>query len=200
MEYGFAARVLGVDVARYGDDKSTVYMRQGLAAWKLGEWRGVDLMTLAGLVMQYEDQYKTDATFIDLGMGAGVVDRMRQSGRNPIGVHFGSKSTNPQCFNKRSQMWVETKKWLESGGAVPQDIGLREDLVSQEYFFTAKDQIQLVKKEDMKKLGLASPDDGDGLALTFAEPVRPRSALQRARAMYRGNVNRVQTDYDVLAV
>jgi len=197
-EYGYAARVLGCDVARYGDDKSTLYMRQGLASWKLGEWRGIDLMTLAGLVMQMEDKYQTDATFIDLGMGAGVVDRMRQAGRNPIGVHFGSKSTNPQCFNKRAQMWVALKDWLASGGSIPQDINLREDIAAQSYFFTAKDQIQLVKKEDLKKLGLASPDDGDGLALTFAEPVRAKSKIERAKAGF-GKVNRVQTDYDVLA-
>jgi len=198
-EYSFAARVLGLDVARYGDDKSTLYLRQGLAAWKINEWRGVDLMTLAGMVMQAEDKYHTDATFIDLGMGAGVVDRMRQSGREPIGVHFGGGSTDRQCLNKRSQMWCNMKKWLESGGAIPQDIELREDLVSQEYGFNAKDQIVLMKKEDMKKIGLASPDDGDGLALTFAEPVVPKTRIQTLREQY-GEEDRVQTEYDVLAM
>ena len=71
-------------------------------------------------------------------------------------------------------MWCLLRDWLDSGGAVPPDEELRSDLVSPEYGFTGdKGQIVLEKKQDMKKRGLASPDCGDSLALTFAAPVRP---------------------------
>jgi len=170
--YHFAARVIGVDCARYGDDKSTVYLRQGLAATKLSEHRGIDTMHLAGLVAQYEDRFATLATFVDEGgLGAGVIDRLRQLGRAPIGVNFSAKSNRPECKNKRAQIWCDMRDWLQSGGAIPDDPELRDDLINQEFFFDAANKIQLVRKEDMKKLGLASPDDGDGLGLTFADEV-----------------------------
>lgn len=170
--YMFAPRILGVDVARYGDDKSTCYIRQGLAAKRLGEWRGVDTMHLAGLVAQFEDRFATVATFVDeTGMGAGVVDRLRQLGRSPIPVNFSAVSNRRECKNKRAQIWCDMRDWLEAGGAIPYERELRDDLVNQEFFFDAANRIQLVDKADAKKLGLASPDDGDGLALTFSEPV-----------------------------
>lgn len=171
-QYFFAPRVLGVDVARYGDDKCTVYLRQGLASTKLSDHRGIDTMHLAGLVAQYEDRFATVATFVDeTGLGAGVIDRLRQLGRDPIPVNFAAASNRPECKNKRAQIWCDLRDWLKAGGAIPDDQELRDDLVNQEFFFDAKNKIQLVKKEDMKKLGLASPDDGDGVALTFAEEV-----------------------------
>lgn len=182
-DYVFAPRVLGVDCARYGDDKCTVYLRQGLASKKLGEYRNIDTMHLAGLVAGFEDRFKTLATFVDEGgLGAGVVDRLRQLGRNPIGVNFAAASNRKECANKRAQIWCDMRDWLSSGGAISDDRDLRDDLVNQEYFYDAKNRIQLVKKEDMKKLGLASPDDGDGLALTFAEPVHQPDEFDRFAA------------------
>ena len=70
-------------------------------------------------------------------------------------------------------MWGNVKDWLNAGGALPDDPELRADLIGVEYGYTATGKIQLEKKEDMKKRGLASPDIGDALALTFAHPVRP---------------------------
>ena len=65
-------------------------------------------------------------------------------------------------------MWWRIKKFLELGGALPDDSDLVRDLISQEYFFDGANKIQLVSKDDMKRIGLTSPDDGDGVALTFA--------------------------------
>lgn len=128
----------------------------------------MDLMTLADRVAQAEDDTKANYVFIDIGMGAGVVDRLRQMGRKPVEINFCGKSGNPQCKNKRSEMWWAIKKFLELGGAIPDDSDLVRDLISQEYFFDGANKIQLVSKDDMKRIGLTSPDDGDGVALTFA--------------------------------
>ena len=175
--YRHAPKVLGVDVARFGDDQSTWAMRQGLACLEIKKFRGLDLMTYAGLIAQLIQKEEPDMTFVDQGgLGAGVVDRLRQLGiRNVIGVDFGGAPLNKELYvNKRTEMWCLLRDWLDSGGAVPPDEELRSDLVSPEYGFTGdKGQIVLEKKQDMKKRGLASPDCGDSLALTFAAPVRP---------------------------
>jgi len=77
--------------------------------------------------------------------------------------------------NKRSEMWTNMRGWLE-GGAIPDEETLATDLTGVEYGYAADQvSIQLEKKEHMKARGLASPDDADALALTFAEPVMPRT-------------------------
>lgn len=180
--YNFAPKVLGVDVARFGDDQSTMALRQGLACLKLKKFRGLDLMTFAGLVAQFVQQEEPEIVFIDQGgVGAGVVDRLRQLGiRNVVGVDFGGTPLNRELYvNKRTEMWCLMRDWLGEGSAIPPDEELRSDLTSPEYGFTGdKGQIVLEKKSDMKKRGLASPDCGDALALTFAAPVRPGRSRQ----------------------
>lgn len=171
-EYSFAPKIFGLDIARYGDDSSALYMRQGLAVFKLGEWRNMDTMTLADQVAGLEDQHKPDAIFADVGaMGAGVIDRLRQLGREVVEVGFGNKPGDPRYTNKRSEMWGNVKSWLESGGSIYGLEDLRDDLVGPEYYFDPSGRMGLEKKEDMKKRGLASPDHGDALALTFAANV-----------------------------
>lgn len=193
-KYDFAPKVLGVDVAWYGDDRNAIWIRQGLRAELLWQGREVSSVQLAGLVAQYEDQHQVDGVFIDAGMGNGCIDQLRQLGRSPIPVYFGEKSMRPDCVNKRAQMWCDMRDWLKQGGTLPDMVEVFEDLTGPEYFMTLKGQIQLEKKEDMKKRGLASPDLADGLCLTFAAPVAKKSVYHNS-----GTPNRVQTDYDVLA-
>ena len=184
--FNHAPKVLGVDVARFGEDQSVICLRQGLACLKLSKHRGLDLMTLAGLVAQEIEREAPDAVFVDQGgLGAGVVDRLRQlKYRNIIGVDFGGAPLNRDLYlNKRTEMWCGLRDWLAQEVAMPPDEELRSDLVTPEYGFTGdKGQIALEKKQDMKKRGQASPDCGDALALTFAAPVRP----SRATADYMG--------------
>lgn len=199
MQYDYAPIIFGVDVARYGDDKSTLYMRQGMASWKLGEWRGIDNMTYAGIISQKYAKFRPHAIFIDAGHGAGVIDRLRQLGVGCIEVPFSSTSNRRECLNKRAQIWCDMRDWLKDGGAIPDERDLRDDLVSQEYFFSGNDKIQLVKKKDMKKMGLASPDDADGLALTFAEKVvKPEIVTPEVHPSLRVNRGQARTSYDVL--
>ncbi len=175
-EFSRAAKILGVDVARFGDDQSALIRRQALAAFGLKAWRGLDTMTLAGLVAQEIVEFNPDAVFIDLGgPGAGVVDRLHQLGqRRVIGVDFGGSALDKTLYaNKRTEMWCLMRDWLKTGG-IPDDRELRDDLIAPEYGFTGdKSQIILERKKDMKARGLPSPDKGDALALTFAAPVAP---------------------------
>jgi hypothetical protein len=172
--------IMGVDVARFGDDQSVIRFRRGRDARtiKALKFRGIDTMQLASIVAQHAKGSphtfgkRCDAVFIDGGgVGGGVVDRCRQLRvHNIIEVNFGGKSSDRKYANKRAQMWGMMRDWL-AGGSIPDEPELVGDLIGVEYGFNVHNEIQLEKKEDMKRRGLASPDDADALALTFAYPV-----------------------------
>ncbi len=175
--------VLGVDVARFGDDRTVIKARRGrdgttMPAIKLLR---ADTMQVAARVMAEIDRLNPDGVFIDEGgVGGGVVDRCRQMGYNVIGVNFGGKADRvidgvPKCANKRAQMWATMREWLKSGGCIEDSRELEMDLTGPLYSFDNNNAIVLEKKSDMKKRGVASPDEGDALALSFAYPVVARS-------------------------
>lgn len=177
--------IFGVDCARFGDDHSTLAIRCGRDAksrpWK--RWFGADTMQVAGDIALQAEIWKPDAVFVDAGaMGPGVIDRLRQLGvENVFEVHFGGKGRETdwsagvrvRTANKRAEMWASMRAWLPSG-AIPDEQAIEDDLIGPEYSYNADQAIQLEKKEHMKARGLASPDDADALACTFAEPVQPR--------------------------
>ena len=173
--------LMGIDVARFGEDRSAFAWRKGRDArtHPIEVFRGIDLMTLSEKASERINELRPDTVFIDGGgMGAGVVDRLRQLGHdNIIEINFGGGSPSRECYDRRSYMWWELAKWLRDVGAIPSDDDLREDLVAQEYCMDRRTRsIRLVSKEDLRTLGLPSPDLGDALALTFAMQVAPITA------------------------
>jgi len=182
------AQIMGVDVARFGDDRSVIYMRRGRDARSIAPIvfsDKIDTMQLVGHVADMLGRHHVDAIFVDEGgVGGGVVDRLRQMNINVVGVNFGRASDRwiqgaPKAANKRSEMWASMREWLRDGGAIPDDRDLEMDLTGPLYKFDVNNAIFLEKKEDMKKRGVRSSDIADALALTFAYPVTGR-ALQRA--------------------
>jgi len=163
--------VLGVDVARYGDDQNVVIVRQGRKVIQIAKWRETDLMETSRRTALLIAQYKPAATFVDgVGLGAGVVDRLRMLGHDIIEVNAGSSPQDKELFfNKRAEMWYRMREWLQQGADIPKDPQLRKALIGIEYGFNDKDQYRLERKQDMKKRGEVSPDEGDALAHTFAE-------------------------------
>lgn len=174
------ALVMGVDVARFGDDESTIYFRRGRDAKSIPPipLRQVDTMQLAAKVIEALRIHNATAVFVDEGgIGAGVVDRLRQLNAPVFGIQFGGKplgavqlAAGEKVANRRAEMWAIMREWLGTG-AIPDSDLLSSDLTGVEYSFNSRDEIQLERKQDMKKRGLSSPDHGDGLALTFAIPV-----------------------------
>ena len=178
--------IIGVDVARYGDDKTVIRFRRGRDGRTLApiKFRGLDNMQVAARIAELNEKHKPDAIFIDGGgPGGGVVDRCRYLRLPVTEVQFGSKADRfsvgdqgtLQFANKRAEMWGLMRDWLK-GGMIDPDLELKADLTAVEYgyvFREGRDAIILESKDDMKKRGLASPDDGDALALTFAYPVAP---------------------------
>lgn len=168
--------VIGVDVARFGDDQTVIAIRRGRDLLELRKFRGLDTMQVVGNVIRAKEEYNPDLINIDEGaMGAGVVDRLREQGYNIRGVNFGEKPFDQQWQNKRVEMWGEMRDWLKTG-KIPNDDELKSDLIGPEYYINSKNQIALERKEDMKKRGLSSPDCGDALALTFAFRVAKRKS------------------------
>ncbi len=171
--------VMGVDVARFGDDESVIWMRQGRDAESQGHWRyrGMDTMTLSARVVELANSMLPDAVLIDGGgVGGGVIDRCRQLGLDVIEINFGAKATQVGMFNMRSQMWANMRDALREGVRLPDDEDLRVDLTSLEYGFTTTNLLKLESKDDAKARGLHSPDLADALALTYALPIVPNRA------------------------
>lgn len=168
------ARILGVDVARQGDDRTVIFARQGLMALPPRVLRLRDLMVVASSVVRAIERFKPHAVFIDEGgLGAGVVDRVRQLKHPCTGVQFGGASgrTDPRCKNKRAEMWWQMAEWVKRGGVIPDNNELRGELVAPTYWHDAQDRVCLESKDEMKARGLPSPDLADALALTFADTV-----------------------------
>lgn len=174
--YSSAPLVLGVDVARFGGDRSVITLRQGLMLHEQIAVRGADLMELASRVAAKAEDVGADAVFIDgCGVGAGVVDRLRQLGLDVIDAQAGAKALDPAKYaNRRAEMWAAMRDWLRDGGSIPREPELVTDLVGLTYSFAPSGAVQLERKEDLKKRGLPSPDRADSLALTFYAPVFAR--------------------------
>lgn len=187
-EYTYAAKVLGVDVARYGDDKTVIMPRQGLVTFKPRWLSGFDTMEVASQVAHSIDKWKPDATFVDVGgVGGGVVDRLKQLGFYVIPVDFASRPVDPSFANKRAEMWWGIADWVKVGGCLPDIQDLTRDLTAITYnYANARGKRELESKDDMRARGLPSPDFGDALACTFFQPIAPPPPESRLPG-YRGN-------------
>jgi hypothetical protein len=172
--------VIGVDPARFGADATVLAVRQGRDIVRIIRHRGDDTMTVVGHVIEAIEEFKPAMVFIDEGgLGAGIVDRLKEQRYKIKGVNFGWKSSNPAMYgNKRAEMWGKMKDWLKSA-SIPNDRFLKTDLISPMMKPDSKGSIFLESKKDMKARGVASPDAADAIALTFAYPVASREYNSR---------------------
>lgn len=175
--YSFAAKIIGIDVARQGDDRSCIIKRQGIACWPPMIYKGKQGFEIADIAAHVINEWKPDAVFVDDtgGFGGATIERLRQLGHRIIGVQFAGRPYDDRYLNKRAEMWIEMSKWVKEGAALPESAELRSDLCAPTYKHNRAGKFQLEAKEDMKKRGLPSPDVGDALCLTFAAPVSPAS-------------------------
>ena len=173
----YGAPLLGVDVARFGDDATTFAFREGRKVHWVKRKLKYSTMDTVGEVVQLHKQYRFKRIFVDvIGVGAGVVDRLRELGLGNIVVAVNSSERaidDRHYHNKRTEMWGELREWLKDEPVqIPDEDRIAADLGACSYKFDSNGRWQLEKKEDMKKRLLRSPDDGDAIALTFAEPVQ----------------------------
>lgn len=168
--------LIGVDPARFGDDRTSIIRRRRRVAFKLQSYSKKDTMEVVGLIVIIIREEKPVKVFIDVGgLGAGIVDRLREMGYGDIVVAVNSGSVPiyaERYVNKRAEMWGLMKEWLtEEPVQIPDSDSLHADLCAPSYKFDSVTRLVLEKVEDIKKRGLRSPDEGTALALTFAYPV-----------------------------
>lgn len=137
---------------------------------------GLNTMQLASRVNRHWiNEGRTGTVFVEVnGMGAGVVDRLRQLGVRVIEVDVGSKATEKNLFyNVRSEMWNTMSEWMEMAVDLPDCSILEEQLTLIEYSYDRAERMQMERKEEFIKRepDIGSPDRADSLALTFSYPV-----------------------------
>lgn len=198
---GIGPLVLGVDPARFGDDRFSIARRQGRKVFAIESKSKIDIVAGANWVRQVIDAEKPERTFVDVGgLGGGVVDLLKSWGLPGIvAVNFGSAPTEPERFlpdgskkpgarNRRSEMWSRSRDWLNdpAGVDIPDSDALQADACGPAYGYDANQRLWLESKEDMRKRGLRSPDEWDAVALTFAEPVVEKSAPVKRAPQFAG--------------
>lgn len=164
--------IMGVDIARQGDDRTIIRLRRGPKLYA-DKWvyKVPNLMLIASYIAEKINDYDPDLVCIDMvGLGAGVFDRLKQLGfDNIVGVQAGERAKNDKIYaNKRIEMWTRMKIWLEDADIPANDTELAEDLIAPEYYFNSREQMLLEPKQDIKDRIGRSPDEGDSLSLTLA--------------------------------
>lgn len=171
-DYAHHPIIIGVDVSRYGNDSTVIIKRQGYKVFPPLKLRLADNMEVAGKVVDIYRNLPAARAMIcvdGIGVGAGVVDRLKQLGLPVIDVQSAERPIDIRTYaNKRAENWGRMKDWLIGGGAIPRDDDLMKQLCSLEYCLNKKLQILLQSKEDIRRRGGVSPDVADALAFTFA--------------------------------
>lgn len=186
--------VIGLDVARFGDDKSVFCFRRGRVVERFETFEKKDTVAIADIATRFLEDYQPQKLFMDIGAsGAGVYDILIDRGFSDRikGVFFGAKAMNSERYvNKRAEMWDNVLTYLSQALPVslPPDELLFEDLTAVNKKYDPLGRLQLESKDDIKKRLGRSPDRADALALTFAEPVRDTGRTE----MYGGGQDTIE--------
>lgn len=163
--------VFGLDVARFGSDRTALVKRKGNVVLEVKSWGGLDTMQVVGAIVNETKMDKPDEICVDtIGLGSGVADRLRELGLNVRDVNVAESSAmNPNANKLRDELWLSVKEWLATKSVkLPADEQLRHELVAPRYTFTSSGKVQVESKDSMRKRGMRSPDLADALCLSFA--------------------------------
>lgn len=182
--------IAGFDVSGGGAAWNVIRFRRGLDGCsrppiRIPGEKGRDRNVLVGVAAEVLSDQRPDRKvammFVDSAFGAAIVERLRTLGhRNVQEVSFGAESPDPHQANFRAFMWNKTKDWLQHG-ALPKEEKLETDLNGPGYHINRSNKLVIESKAEMIKRGVASPDDGDALVLTFARPVAPVAQRRQER-------------------
>jgi hypothetical protein len=167
--------VWALDVARFGSDSTVLLKRAGSVVYEILVWNGVDLMGTVGRVKAEYDALPTSrrpqVILVDsIGLGAGVVDRLRELGAPVRGVNVSEAPSAKETYtNLRSELWFRVKGWLEDRSCrLPDNDRLIGELTTIRYKFTSAGKMAVESKDEMRRRGLKSPDLADALCLSLA--------------------------------
>ena len=162
--------VIAVDVARFGSDKSVILKRRGVVVEEIRTYRGLDTMKLTGHVVEAIEAWCPEEIVVDeVGIGAGVVDRLRELGHRVHGINVGRPATDPGHYaNLRAEgCWNLKQLFLDESVIIPADNDLVGQLAALRYTFNSQGQVVIESKEEMRRRGVPSPDKADAMMLAF---------------------------------
>ncbi|WP_426356374.1 DEAD/DEAH box helicase family protein [Burkholderia sp. R-40] len=196
--------VWGLDVARFGTDRTAICIRHGnIVKEKVQWWSGLDLMQTVGKVKAMYDACPFEDRPVEIlvdviGMGAGVVDRGREMGLPMRGINVSEAPAlgGDKYLNLRAELWYKAREWLEARDCkLANDQQLKAELATIRYQFQSTGKIKIESKDDIKKRGVRSPDIADAFVLTFASDAATagsaKSYLWNSNKPLRRNVPRV---------
>ncbi len=171
--------VVAVDVARFGSDRSVILVRRGSQVRPVRTFRGLDTMKLTGLVVDAIKEADPEDVVVDeVGIGAGVVDRLKELGYRVDGINVGRAAHDPSRFaNLRAEGYWNLRQLITGGEvSLPSDKELMGELATLKYSFNSAGLLLVESKDEMRKRGIRSPDKADALMLAFL-PYRRRVKL-----------------------
>lgn len=175
-------RRIGVDVARSGDDATVFLFREGPAVKDMEEYHNISTMETAGKLIIFVDKHKVPwrSVSVDvIGIGAGVVDRLKEQNLHVQAVNFGSSAKDSKKYaNLRAECYWKVRDASNPDADKPMAIPARysklvNELASTEWHATSSGKILVEPKEEIKKRLGRSPDHADALALSYARLIRP---------------------------
>jgi len=188
--------IMGVDLARMGADRSSIIFRQGRCAFGLKSYTKKDVMEMTGIIHTAILEHGPDAVAVDIGgLGAGAYDRLKELGhKNVYAINGGASPLDAIKYkNKRAETWGLMKEWLfDVPVQIPDCDSLHADLCNIKYKYNSNSQLVMEDKDEMKKRGIRSPDEGDALSLTFAIP----SSMFKAKVGENKTVSTLASDFN----
>lgn len=181
VSFSGSPRFAGLDVARFGDDRTAMIIRQGGEIQHLGTWRGADTMSTAGRVIDAYNRRLFNVVAVDaIGIGAGVVDQLKYAGVPTVAVNVAESPAQSERFQRlRDELWWAVREFFMSRTcAISQGIRpqIKQQIIADiqdiHYDFTPIGKIKVEDKPTMKKRLGFSPDIGDALCLTFHPALR----------------------------
>lgn len=164
--------IIGVDVALGDTDRTAIIRRKGRVAYNLETFRNQNTMQIAGMLKHVIEKEKPHRVYIDcIGVGAGVVDRLREQNYHFVeGINVARSANQKDKFrNLRAELWSEMRDWLqqEMPVQIPDDDVLHGDLCNLGYKYDSSGRLLIESKDDLRARGMPSPDTSDALSLTF---------------------------------
>ena len=167
--------VIGMDVARYGRNRTVIVVRRGDVVVAVRALSGIDTMAGVGQVIAALREYGQALVNVDeVGVGAGVVDRLREQGYTVRGmVGSGKPERDLTCANRRAEGYrMLRRRFSERRIRIPRDVELIKELAELRYEYNSQGRMQIESKRKMRRRGIASPDKADALMLAFLDDER----------------------------
>lgn len=180
--WNWAQKRLGVDVARFGDDRTVIFPRQGLMSWKPVIMRNARTTDIAARVLLAENRFGSELTFVDdTGhWGHGVIDNLIAAGRTPIGLNYAGKAIDPRYKNRRVEFWLKGAEAIRAGAALPYLPDMIPELTEPTYTFVNGVFVLEDKDQIKERLG-RSPDIADAYMQTYALEDMPGEVIDRVK-------------------